>query len=75
MKTMMTNYHVSDAPIDGSTGQDCGIIPYHALPERLRAAIDADPDAGVWTVPALSGGDVGDELDDLIVTIERCSDE
>ena len=65
----MTRYHVYDCPTNGTTGQDCGAFALAALPERLRAAIAAEPNAGEWTLPALSGGDHGEALDDLTIRI------
>jgi len=65
----MTTYRVIDVPANGSIGQDCGTYTLETLPTRLRAAVGANPDAGEWTLPALSDGDSGEELDDLIVRI------
>lgn len=65
----MTTYRVIDVPANGTVGQDCGTYTLETLPARLRAAVEADPDAGEWTLPALSDGDSGEELDDLTVRI------
>jgi hypothetical protein len=65
----MTTYRVTDVPANGTIGQDCGTYTLETLPARLRAAVEADPDAGEWTLPALSDGDSGEELDDLTVRI------
>ncbi len=57
-------YRVIDA-LDGTVGQDCGTFTLAELPARIQAAIAASPSDGTWSLPALSGGDCGDELVDL----------
>lgn len=68
----MTTYDVIDSPANGTAGQHCGTFALAELPQRLQAAIGANPDAGEWRVPALSGGDTGEQLDDL-TTIVRAN--
>jgi hypothetical protein len=67
----MDSYHVIDSPANGTAGQDCGTFALAELPDRLRAAVEADPDAGEWSLPALSEGDSGEPLDDLRVVMTR----
>lgn len=67
----MSMYRIYDAPTDGTTGQDCGTFDFASLPARIQAAIEADPTAESWTLPALSGGDQGVELDDLETVVTR----
>lgn len=66
-----TEYRVIDAPTNGTVGQDCGTFALAELPARLRQAVEADPNAGEWTLPALSNGDTGDELTDLETIVRR----
>ncbi len=65
----MKTYQVIDAPTNGTSGQFVGEFTLETLPERLREAVDHDPDAGEWVLPALSGGDEGEPLDDLEVIV------
>lgn len=58
-------YQVIDSPTNGTAGQDCGTFALAELPDRLRAAVEANPNADEWTLPALSDGDSGEELTDL----------
>lgn len=64
-------YDVIDCPGNGTAGQHCGAFALGELPARLRAAVLADPAAGEWTLPALSEGDSGEELDGLTVVVRR----
>ena len=64
-------YRVVDAPVNGSAGQDCGVLSFADLPSRIQAAIQASPDASEWRLPALSDGDTGDELADLTTVVTR----
>lgn len=65
----MTTYRVTEAPSDGTTGQFVGEFALSGLPNRLRSAVEASPEAGRWTLPALSEGDSGSELSDLSIVI------
>lgn len=65
----MTTYRVIESPTNGTSGQDCGTYTLEQLAPRLRAAVERQPDAGEWRLPALSGGDCGAELDDLQVVV------
>lgn len=69
----MTRYELIDSPNNGTQGQSSGNLSYGDLPERIRTAIDADPEAGEWTLPALSEGDSGVEIDDLTTIVRRCA--
>ena len=69
----MAKYRLYDRPTDGTTGQDCGVFALDKLPQRIRTAIASDPDASDWTLPALSGGDDGEPLDDLDIVITLCN--
>lgn len=64
-------YRVFDEPTNGTAGQLVGEFALVDLPERLRAAVLADALAGEWRVPALSDGDHGDPLGDLVTVITR----
>jgi hypothetical protein len=66
-------YQVVDRPKNGTVGQDCGVFAFEKLPERFRAAIGSDPTASEWVLPALSEGDSGEELDDLVVVVTDIS--
>ena len=68
-------YRVVDCPRNGSAGQDCGTYPLADLPARLRQAVEAAPDAGEWTLPALSRGGSGEELTDLDVVVTAIQPE
>lgn len=65
-------YRVFESPDNGTSGNDCGTFTLIDLPDRLRAAVLADPSAGEWRLPALSDGDCGEELNDLTVIVRRC---
>lgn len=67
----MTTYRIVDAPDNGTAGQLCGSFAFADLPERLKAAILAAPDADAWVLPALAEGDSGAELDDLSTVVTR----
>lgn len=62
-------YQVTESPKNGTVGQDVGTFTLTDLPQRLREAVQANPTAGEWTLPALSDGDTGDELADLDVLV------
>ena len=66
---MTTTYMLSE-----SWGSDAHMIashlPYAELPTHARAAIDAEPDADSWTVPALDGERLMDDLS-LVIVPER----
>ena len=64
-----TTYRIYEETDNGTTGQDVGEFAYADLPARMRAAIDNDPESGEWTMPALSDGDAGEELDDLTTAV------
>jgi len=64
-------YSVVEAPDNGTTGQDCGMIEFSELPMRIRLAIIADPIADEWVLPALADGNSGEELDDLSIIVSR----
>lgn len=68
----MTSYRMYDRTNNGTVGQDCGTFAINELPARIKAAIEANPTAGEWVLPALSNGDSGEELSDLetVVTAE-----
>jgi hypothetical protein len=69
--TNKSRYRLIDAPADGShVGQDCGTFEYNDLPERVRTSIDRNPSAIEWVLPALSGGDSGQPLKDLVLVVQ-----
>lgn len=70
----MTKYRVIESPTNGTSGQDCGTYTLEQLTPRLRAAVECEPDAGEWRLPALSDGDSGIELDDLQVVVKAIRD-
>ena len=62
---------IIDSPTNGTTGQHCGTFGRDELPSRIREAIDADPEAGEWPLPALSDGDEGEPLADLTTIVRE----
>lgn len=65
----MTTYRMYDRTNNGTVGQDCGVFTLDDLPQRIKDAVEAAPDAGEWVLPALANGDSGEELSDLQVVV------
>lgn len=68
---MATLYCICDVPANGTAGQECGTFLFEDLPDRIKAAVSASPDADMWSIPALSDGDHGEELADLFTVVTR----
>lgn len=64
-------YEIIDSPANGATGQHCGTFALADLPARIQVEIRRDPEAKEWSLPALSGGDYGEPLEDLTVIIRE----